>query len=161
MARTATTAQANALASAKRMEFVRVFVQNPDGVMTDITVLASRNWFSSADIDFDIDQPIASATIRFRRDHGSLSLSPLRTDSTLNRNAALAYAPFLDVSRAVYVEVAVLDPAVATTPAAGDWQRIFQGTFDDIDPAEDEIVCQARDLGARSPTRGSRSPPRS
>lgn len=149
MARSATTAQANALASATRMEFARILVQNPDGVMTDTTALASRNWFSSADLDFDIDQPLAQATIRFRRDHGSLSLSPLRTDSTLNRNAALAYAPFLDVSRAVYVEVAVLDPAVATSPAAGDWQRIFQGTFDDVDPAEDEVVCQARDLGAR------------
>jgi hypothetical protein len=147
MARTQTTAQANANAAPRRKEFTRVFVQNPDGGMTDVSA-----YLVSADPDASIDQPIAGMTIRFRRDMGpTLSLSPLRTDSTLNRNAALAYAPLLDVARAVYVEVALLDPSVATTPAAGDWQRIFQGTFDVVDPAGggEEVICTARDLGAR------------
>lgn len=149
MSRTTTAAQANALAAPRRLEFARVFVENADGIFVDYTALAGHNWFRGASIDVNLDQPISQATIKLNRSHGVLSLSPLRSDSTLNRDAGGNFVPALDVGRGVYVEVAILDPAVAGAPIGSDWIRLWEGTTDTVDVADQEIVMTGRDAGGR------------
>jgi hypothetical protein len=150
--RTPTVAQANALAAVRRREFVAVWVENADGTLVDFTALDGRNWFRSATIDAeDIDTPIAQATLKFARDDGATrSLSPTRSDSTLNRDGVGAFVPALDVGRRVKINVAVLDPAVSTSPGVGDWITLFDGLIDTVSPdgAKNEIVVTARDFGA-------------
>lgn len=149
MARPTTTAQSNALAAKRRLEFVAVWVENADHALVDVTALAGQNWFRGAEIEMEsADTPIAQATVKLLRDDGGTrSLSPLRSDSTLNRDGSGAFAPAVDVGRQLKINVAVLDPAVSTSPVAGDWQTLFDGVIDTVDPAKHEMVVVARDVG--------------
>lgn len=102
MARTQTFAEAALLAGNAYQVGRRVKVANGSGTMIDLS-----SWVEEVDIDIDIDQPVKGATIQFRRDAGTTqSLSPLRSDSTLNRlDDGTTYSPLLDVSRTVTIEI--------------------------------------------------------
>lgn len=144
--RSYTSAEEAVFASSTYAVHARAYVANADGVMVDLTTVGGVNWFDRIDIDTTLDQPVSEAQITLRRGAGgTLSLSPFRTDSTLNRNAAAAYAPLLDLGRRVQVDVATT--AVGTLPLAGDWKTIFVGTIDTIGLGSDPITISARDLG--------------
>lgn len=110
--------------------------------MIDLT-----SWFVHASIDHDVDQPVGGATISFNRANGpTQSLSPLRTDSTLNVKDDLSYSPLLDLNRIVTVEVATT--AIGATVVAGDYKLLFKGTIDVVNFEHDPVVAVCRDLGA-------------
>lgn len=148
--RTLTSGQLAILDGVAYQVGLRVLVTDGDGVYRDYSSQAGHNWIIGVDITVDIDQPISQATIKLRRDikdnSGSvLSLSPLRTDSILNRNAALAFAPAIDGGRNVKVLVATV--AVGATITSGDWQNLFEGIIDTHDVTTSTMSLSCRDLG--------------
>jgi hypothetical protein len=120
----------------------RVKVQNGSGTYIDLTA-----YLISAEIDFDIDQPIAAATLLFTQGEGTSLLSPLRSDSTLNVDDTAVYSPLLDAGRQVKIEVYQI--AYGTSPIAGDYKNIFEGVIDRVEYEGTPIKCVARDLGAQ------------
>lgn len=118
-------------------------VKNGSGTYIDYS-----SYVESIKIDQDIDQPISGCTIELRRDNGpTLSLAPLRTDSTLNRlDDGTTYSPAIDLSRAITVEITT-NP-IGTSPVAGDYKKLFEGTVDTVNFERSPVVVSCRDLGA-------------
>lgn len=129
---------------------VRVLIADGDGTLRDYSSQGGYNWIDSIQVDANIDQPVSQATVNLRRDiidstGTALSLSPLRTDSTLNRNAALAFAPAVDVGRTIQILAATT--AYGVSPTTNDWQNIFTGAIDSWDVSANPMVLMARDQG--------------
>lgn len=141
--RSATAGELTTLAATTRQIAKRVKVKNGSGTYIDLST-----WVESVEIDQDIEQPVSGCTVTFRRDSGTtLSLSPLRTDSTLNRlDNGTTYSPQLDVGRSITVEVATTP--VGTAPIAADYKLLFQGTIDIVNFENSPAVVTCRDLGA-------------
>src|SRR4051812_31336750 len=105
--RTVTAGEALVLAGLNRTVTPLIEVQNGSGSMIDLST-----WMQKATIDQDIDQPVSGATIEFRRENfgpnGIIqSISPFRTDSTINRlNDGVTYSPQLDLNRSVTIKLA-------------------------------------------------------
>jgi len=145
--RTATVGELAVLASTQYQVWQRVLITDGDGTYRDYADQFGHNFIESIDITADIDQPAAQATIHLRRDVDdatyTLSLSPFREDSDMNRNAVLAYSPAVDIGRAVQIFVATM--AVGATPGTSDWKNVFEGMIDDLDAATSTLVLTARD----------------
>ena len=119
----------------------RIKVENGSGTMIDLTA-----WLEHVQHDRDIDQPVSSLTASFRRDFGpTLSLAPLRTDSTLNRDDMTSYAPQLDAGRDITWEVATT--AMGVTPIESDYKLLFKGAIDRVEWESSPVVVTARDEG--------------
>lgn len=140
--RSATGGELTVLAAATRRITHRVKVKNGSGTFIDLS-----SWVASVSLDRDIDQPVDGLTIAFRRDSGTtLSLSPLRTDSTLNRlDDGTTYSPQLDVNREITYEVATT--AIGATVVAGDYKLLFVGSIDNVAFEQSPVVCTCRDQG--------------
>lgn len=150
MARPLTTPESNLLNGSAYQVSLRVLIADGDNVLRDYSNRSGHNWIDGVSINHDIDQPVSQATITLRRDikdnSGSvLSLSPLRTDSILNRNAASQFSPAIDAGRRV--EVYAATTAVGVAPISSDWKNIFVGTIDEGDYTRPQISLVARDLG--------------
>lgn len=141
--RSATAGELTILAANTRLITQRVKVKNGSGTFIDLS-----SWVESVRIEQDIDQPIAGCTVEFRRDSGTtLSLAPLRTDSTLNRlDNGVDYSPQLDLNRVITVEEATTP--IGTAPVAADYKLLFHGTIDTVNFERSPVVCSCRDLGA-------------
>lgn len=141
--RTTTAGELATLAATTRRVTLRFKVQNGSGTMIDLTT-----WLESIKPDEDIDRPIAGLIFEFRRDNGATqSLSPLRTDSTLNRlDDGTTYSPILDLNRIVTFEAATTD--IGATVVAGDYKMLFKGTIDIINFEHSPVSVICRDLGA-------------
>lgn len=145
--RVATAAQAAALSGKYYNVGLKVLIADGDGTLQDWTTRGGTNWLDSITIDLDVDQPVSQLTVGLRRDSGSTkSLSPFRTDSTLNRNAVNAFAPAIDLARAIVIQVATVAPTASIT--SGDYVEIFRGTIDRIGFATSSIQIVARDIMA-------------
>ena len=148
--RTITTAQRNQIKAGTLAIFTRLELQNPDLVWKDVsTALSTPDWFNEATLTESIDQVSQSFTAILLRDTGSLSLAPLRTDSTINRNGVGSYAPMLDVKRQWRASIAVV--ATGTVPVTADWKEVGIGYIDTIDVqgSPSTITVTGRDLLAR------------
>lgn len=148
--RTITTAQRNQIAAGTLAIFTRFEIENPDLVRTDVsTALSTPDWFNEATLTESIDQVSQTLTAILLRDAGSLSLAPLRTDSTINRNSVPAYAPMLDAKRKWWASYAVVP--TGTTPATADWKEVGTGYIDaiDVQGSLSTITVTGRDLLAR------------
>lgn len=141
--RATTAGELTILAATTRLITQRVKVKNGSGTFIDLS-----SWVESVRIEQDIDQPIAGCTVEFRRDSGTtLSLAPLRTDSTLNRlDNGVDYSPQLDLNRVITVEEATTP--IGTAPVAADYKLLFHGTIDTVNFERSPVVCSCRDLGA-------------
>lgn len=147
MARTTTTAQDDALAATDRRTFVRVMIEDPDGTLVDVGDLSDEDFFDEATIEANADAPIGRGTFSFWRAAGALSLAPLMEGSTLNRDSGDSYAPLLNPSRQITVEIATMEPG--DTPTSGDWVWLWDGLIDDLDWATERITIHARDRMAQ------------
>lgn len=148
--RSVSAAEEQVLAAAVYGVHARVLVEDPDGLLVDLTTAGGTNWVDRVRITEDIDQPVASLHLDLRRETGDVdgpSLAPFDEASPLNRDGLGAFAPLLDLHRQVMVDVATTAPGVA--PLAGDWQRIFHGRVDKVDwgTKRSRIPLVARDLG--------------
>lgn len=148
--RTITGPQRTQIAAGTLAIFSKLEIQNPDLAWVDVsTSLSTPDWFNEATLSESIDQVSQSFTAVLLRDAGSLSLAPLRTDSTINRNSVPAYAPMLDVRRMWRVSIAVI--AQGSTPISTDWKEVGKGYIDTIDVqgSPSTITITGRDLLAQ------------
>ena len=146
--RTITGAETTVLNSAHLATFARVLVEDADGTYQDLTNQDSLDWVHSGRIAQTIDQIVATGDFTFwRKQEGGNSLAPLDEDSTLNRNSVPAYAPLIDVGRGIRCELATV--AIGSSPAGGDWKRVFDGVIDRYQVETDFVNVIARDaIGA-------------
>ena len=122
----------------------RVKIANGSGTMKDWS-----SWVEDVLYDEQIDTQVSQMDLQIRRDFGStLSLSPLRTDSTLNvLDDNVTFSPAIDVGRAITVELATTP--VHTAPVAGDWKLVFAGNTDDLDFDTSPMHLVSRDSGGK------------
>ncbi len=129
-----TTAERTAVQGTELNCYVKLEIQDPDLAWVDVSAdLDTTDFLNGVTLHDDIDNNTMSFTAELLRDTGpddDLSLAPLVETSTLNRNAASAYAPMLDLVRMWRVSVAVM-PA-GDTPAGGDYHEIGKGYIDSI-----------------------------
>ncbi|HEX6937927.1 MAG TPA: hypothetical protein VF158_00845, partial [Longimicrobiales bacterium] len=124
----------------------RVLIEDADGNLANIDDAEGGGWFIGARWSEDIDHPVADATIELRRDAGdALSLSPLRTDSPVNRDSAGAYAPRVEMGRQVVIQAAATAPE--ELPSEAGYVTLFHGVIDRVAAASDPLVLTCRDLG--------------
>ena len=146
---TVTTDQRNQIGSSSLAIHAWLEITDPDGSWVDVsTGLDTPDWFNSAQITENIDSNTVSFSASLLRDTGTLSLCPLRQDSTINRNGVGAYAPMLDVKRKWRVKTAVV--AQGVTPVSGDIKEVGSGVIDVIDPQDSvsEIRITGRGMEA-------------
>jgi hypothetical protein len=146
--RSTTGGEDTVLQGANYATHARVYVEDADGTYQNLSNLDSLDWVHSGSISQDVNQIVPTAELQVWRDQeGGQSLAPLDEDSTLNRNAAEAYAPLIDVGRGLRIDFATV--AHGSSPVAGDWKRVFDGVIDSWDCAKSLIRIQARDtIGA-------------
>lgn len=145
--RTLSGGESTVLSSAAYQVGWRVKVENGSGTMINYSSLSSRNYIAGFKLDEEVDQPVGQATVEFARSASStLSLAPLREDSTLNRlDNGTTYSPALDPGRRITVEAYTI--AIGASPSAGDYKLVFDGYIDSVDAATEKVVCVCRDEG--------------
>ena len=110
----------------------------------DLTNFGCLNWLSRVDIERTLDNSVGTMKAWLRRDaSSSLSLSPLRSDSTLNQDSTGGNLPALDVSRRIKYSVSTI-PASCT---GEDFQLIFDGYIDSWDAKANPMLVTCRDQG--------------
>lgn len=140
--RTTTAGELTVLASPTRQYTYRVKVENGSGTMIDLS-----SWVHHISRVRDIDQPVSSATVYFvRADSATQSLSPLRSDSTLNREDDLiTFNAQLKPGRRITIECATT--AVGAAVLAGDYKLLFSGKIDAVNFEDNPVGAICRDEG--------------
>lgn len=125
-----------------------VEVQDADGAWRALKALgvSALDLYDGMTWREDVDTPVVSGTVRVRRDVGIQSLSPLRSDSPLNRRANGTYAPLLGLGRLIRGFAAVVPGPGSVTPYQAE---AWRGRIDTIAWQDDPITITWRDLGAR------------
>lgn len=109
----------------------RVFVEDGDGLMVDLTALYDVNWVTAVNINEDVESMTKSASVTLTRRVGSsLDLSPLNTTSRLNLDATGTFDALLSLRHKVRI-------VVATVPAewkiqGWEYETHFEGYIDDL-----------------------------
>lgn len=129
MARQHTAAERARLSQEHVNDHLWVEIQDTDGTWRDLGNLLGEDYLATVDLDDSTEANVVSGEIIVRRE-GVNSLSPLMQASPINRNAALAYVPFVNGNRPIRVFAGVTDDGVA--PIAGDKHEIFTGYTGDI-----------------------------
>lgn len=124
--------------------WVRVQVQDADGVWRDMTALEGRDWVRGATINEDVDQPVAQATVTFTRGEDAYNLAPLDTASIFNA-ASTGYAPLLGEGRPFIIEFASMPLGMAARST--DWRERFRGRIDRVSTSDNTVTVTGRDLG--------------
>lgn len=140
--RSTTAGELTTLGLLTRTVTYRVKIANGSGTMIDLS-----SWLMEPERNEDIDQPVASLKLQFIRADGVLkTLSPLRTDSTLNRlDDGVTYGPLIDLVRPITIEVATTP--VGVLPSGSDFKLKFDGTTQTINIAGNPIVVDCLDKG--------------
>src|SRR5206468_2125903 len=74
------------------------------------------------------------------------TLSPLRTDSTLNRlDDGITYGPQIDLVRAITIETATTP--IGVLPGASNFKLKFKGTTGTVNFGSSPVVVECRDEG--------------
>src|SRR3954466_14823225 len=108
MARTFTVSERAAAAALLSGHYSKWEVQDADGVYRDYTSYLRTDWFTGATLEDSIDSNTVRLNATLLRQSGTLSLSPFRSDSLVNRNALGSYAAAIDAWRKWKVSVAVM-----------------------------------------------------
>jgi hypothetical protein len=87
--------------------------QDADGTWQTHNTLQGRDWTTAFKYRGDGDSPVVTGVIELARADRTLSMAPLITGSLINRNAAAAYAPFLDGGRRVRVKTAMVQVSLS------------------------------------------------
>ena len=136
--------------AACRSEHINVWVRDSGGTWRSLSTYAGVNLIDSVRWGEDSpDNPHMTASISLRRDHGLMSLAPLRSGSALNRGfvPSASYSPLLAIGRDVQIEVGI--GAAGHVPAYADWLVAFGGRIDTIDSGGDVIQIECRDFAGR------------
>lgn len=138
--RTVSTTERNA-AKGNRWSFYTLEVTNPDGAWLNLGALtvngtaAPKNFNNAATISKTIDENTLSMSAVVRREIGSLSLAPLRTDSPLNSRSDFTYAPALDLRRLWRIKT--ITTAWGTYPRLSEYRPLAEGVITTLDISGD------------------------
>lgn len=88
MARPTTAPELTILNSAGRYPHTRLLLEDPDGVMQDVTAFAGEDWFDGLEFGANVDEPIGGGTFELRREIDGVSLAPLIEGSRSTRMPA-------------------------------------------------------------------------
>jgi hypothetical protein len=129
--------------------YSKLEIKNASGTWKDFSALAGKDYYVSARAQTDVDVPVWSLSASLKRDGEAAteSLSPLRGDSTLNVDDALASAPAINAAREWRWSVAPV--AVGAGVLAGDWVELCAGYLDKPDFTADPMTVEGRSVGAR------------
>lgn len=142
MARTIAGAERTLLAGRNVAHFLRVRVANHLGTLTDLRTVSGADYQLSATVVSNVDTPADTATVVVRAGRGTGSIAPLMVTGTVSASGRL-----IDVGRSIVLDVAVL--AVGSSPSAGDWRTVFDGTIDTVAQGDGQrltLSCRNRML---------------
>jgi len=148
----------------------RVYAKDGEGKWRALHDLEDWDWVDSVEYGEDLDMPVSQATVTLFRSIYDMHLSPLVEASKLNRTAADAYAPILDLGREVIIETITgteedarysSNPLAVSNETVEAYQNlspadmladnppefVFSGTVEDIDWA-DRVVLTVDDDAA-------------
>jgi len=147
--RQTTAAERNLLSAVDYQVSQRVLVEDASGVLRDLCALDSTDRVLEVEGGESVDDMTATCSLRIAREVYETSLSPLRSDSPLNRTPGGSYGPLLSLSREVQVIVAT--HATGTPPGTGAWKPIFIGRSHvfDLGGDQNEVRIEAADYGRR------------
>lgn len=146
--RTSTTQEARIFSVQQRATFVRVFVQDGDGVMRNINDLYGYDWLRGLTITDRLDAQTPELTLEVRRDFFHYSMAREHRTSRINLDAGGAYVPLLELNRRMFVETCVLPFGTRRVPpglaSVIGWRPLFDGVIDTVDDAGDIIQVSCR-----------------
>jgi hypothetical protein len=117
---------------------LRISIKNDAGTWVSLSTLEGWNWIESCRLGENIDQPVASASGAFIRNHHYFSLAPLMSLSKINASEVLVNA-----AREIKIETAVVPMDYETQET--DWINVFEGRIDQLDWADHQMGFQCRD----------------
>lgn len=120
-----------------------------DGLWRDLSSLLYEDFVVTLDIDDSTEQNVVTGELVIRRE-GSNSLSPLMQGSLLNKNAAGAYSPLVNVGRPIRFTFANVEDSIA--PVLSDKHEVLIGYTGDISMGgKDDLFIRIplSDLGKR------------
>ncbi len=121
---------------------VRVFIENANDRMVDVTDLYGYNWLQEVDISEEADVPIATAKIKLNRYRGQLlNMSPTHETSLLNIADSGSFNALLDLRRKVRIEVGNIPSE--WQPQGWETRTRYEGYIDGLSWGTDsvEITC--------------------
>lgn len=138
--RTTTVAERQTVSAAQVWSFAKLEIQDADLVYRDYSQLLAKDFVNGVSLTETIDDNTIRLSGSLLRESGSLSLSPFRSDSLINRNAAGSFATTLDLWRKWRVSTAVLP--FGSFPTNPDWKELVQGRVDVIEIQDPQPVIQ-------------------
>lgn len=111
----------------------RLLVEDAAGVMQDYSNFGGFDWRDGVGWGKNLDNPIATGSIKLRKSINGISIMPLVDGSVLNTGG-----PALDHNRRVQTLVQVTQPLVAADSAA--WQLIFDGLVQKVQTSSESTV---------------------
>lgn len=118
---------------------VRVLIEDSAGAMQDYSLMDSRDWVTTVDINETVEEPVNTATVSLKRRFGRFAdLSPLNTESQFAGN--------IDFRRRVIIQRAMV-PA-AWTILGYEWVTRFEGYVDTWEINDGEITVGCVDKAA-------------
>ena len=161
--------------------YVKVLVEDNFGNMQNLSAVPAPNgdtvdMLQGIRIDDSVDKRVATGTVNIMRDHGRINLSPLMSESYLNRATSgdtladrtyprlpdTSYtAPtdadpttFLNIGRQIKIQMSRMpyglspDEVTSFSETGSDWYDLFVGYIDAVDFGKDVISLNIRDQGA-------------
>lgn len=141
--RTATAQEITDLAAPHINVHLKVEIKDSDGTWRDVSAVSGLDWLIAAKWGDNVDERGITGTIELFRGRGATSMSPLMTGSTVNRNAAAAYVPFLNVNQNLRLSAACTLPGIVVSA----WREMFQGVITKISMAGLEDAKVVLDVG--------------
>ncbi|HWK90310.1 MAG TPA: hypothetical protein VNP72_09950, partial [Longimicrobium sp.] len=144
--RTLTAQEAVVLGKYARSDFIRVSIRDSDGTWRTDRALwtgaPDSSWLMSAEWGRSSDAPIGTATVNIWLTEFYRSTSPFFEGSQINRNAAGAFSPLVDLNRGLRIETATAPQGYE--PAAADWRLVFDGYIQACPTQGDVLAITAR-----------------
>lgn len=142
---------AQKLIDLRRFQVVpKIEVKDSDGAFQDLSNHFNYNWLKKIIYGEDVENQVASLNFSTFARRFDYSLQPLDENSVINRNAAGAYKPLLELWREVKLSAAVIP--IGKAVVSGDYSLYFHGRLDGIDDKlakrSNVIDVMCRDLGA-------------
>lgn len=142
--RTIDAAQEAVYSSDAKSYHVKISIKNSTGAWVDWSNYEGYDWIESWEVAENVDSLLKTARVILFRKIEYFNISPL-FEASKPQQLTGSYAPIITVNRDLKIEVATLGESVK--PAAAQYNQIFYGVIDSIDPggSNNQITISCRD----------------
>ncbi|MFW6377639.1 MAG: hypothetical protein ACOCZ5_03230, partial [bacterium] len=119
----------------------RVYFEDGNGDMNEITDYEGKNWVENIEIETNIDGEGKTFTFYIKRNRNKRSFSPLMKGSPFNVEDD-EYSPSIFIGREFLIEIAITE--LNENPETDYWYVFERGFLDKVSFQEDPIQIQAR-----------------